>query len=159
MLKIIHAKKFHGVKYSLFCSICKLFLTVDGCKRNEHLKHSQRLVYYEVLGEPGITSCSRRLDNYLRGWELLQSSLHKPFFVCVNFSWLVSTVKLFFTVSHKIMASLPVKHCCQKDRQCWQQRKVNNVLYSEQQGDKNHINHALISNICSRNKMKSWLSL
>ena len=68
--------------------------------------------------------------------------------MCVNFSWLVSTVKLFFTVSHKIMASLPVKHCCQKDRQCWQQRKVNNVLYSEQQGDKNDINHALISNIC-----------
>ena len=39
-VKIIDVKKFRGVKFSQFCSICEMFLMVDGSKRNEHLKCS-----------------------------------------------------------------------------------------------------------------------
>ena len=39
-VKIIDVKKFHGVKFSQFCSIREIFLMVDGSKRDEHLKCS-----------------------------------------------------------------------------------------------------------------------
>ena len=63
MLKIIRVKNFCVVKFSRFCSIREIFLTVDDC--NIDLESSCRLVYYQVLGEPGIVCCSCRLDIYL----------------------------------------------------------------------------------------------
>ena len=41
------------------------FLTVDDCNIDERLESSWRLVYYQVLGGPGIACCSRRSDIYL----------------------------------------------------------------------------------------------
>ena len=67
----------HGVKFSLFRFIRDFFFfTVDGYNRDEHLEPSSRLVYYQVLGEPGIASCSRRLDIYLGRWGLPHTLIH-----------------------------------------------------------------------------------
>ena len=63
-LKIIHAKNFRVVKFSWFCSICEIFLTVADCSMDERLESSYRLVYYRVSGEPGIAGCSCRSDIY-----------------------------------------------------------------------------------------------
>ena len=48
-LKIIRLKKF-CVQFSRFCSICEIFLTVDGSNMDERLESSWRLVYYQVSG-------------------------------------------------------------------------------------------------------------
>ena len=46
------------------------FLIVNGYNMDQHLENSWCLVYYQVLGEPGIASCSRQLDVYLGGCGL-----------------------------------------------------------------------------------------
>ena len=53
-LKIIRVKNFGVDKFSRFRSIRKIFLTVNGYNLDEHLESSERLVYYQVTGEPGI---------------------------------------------------------------------------------------------------------
>ena len=57
MLKIICVKNFHVVKFSWSRSIRELFLTIKDCNMDERLESSWGLVYYQVSGEPGITSC------------------------------------------------------------------------------------------------------
>ena len=70
MLKIIRVKKFRVDKFLQFRSIREIFLTVNGYNVDEHLESSERLVYYQVTGEPGIAGCSRRSDIYLGGCGL-----------------------------------------------------------------------------------------
>ena len=65
-LKIICVKNFCADKFLLFCSIRKI-LTVNGYNMDEHLESSERLVYYQVTGEPGIAGCSRQSDIYILG--------------------------------------------------------------------------------------------
>ena len=89
-------KIFHDVKFSLLCSICEIFLTVDDCNMDKRLESSWQLVYYQVSGEPGIAGCSRRSDIYLR---VARASLfvdhRRVLFLHVKFLRLVSTMKLF----------------------------------------------------------------
>ena len=44
-LKIIHMKNFCVVKFSQFCLIREIFLTVDNCNMGKGLESSYRLVY------------------------------------------------------------------------------------------------------------------
>ena len=62
-LKIILEKNFRVVKFLRFCSIRDNFLTVADYNMDERVESSHCLVYYRVLGEPGIAGC-RRLDIY-----------------------------------------------------------------------------------------------
>ena len=55
------------INFCGFCSIRKNFLTVNGYNMDQHLESSERLVYYQVTGEPGIADCSRRSDIYILG--------------------------------------------------------------------------------------------
>ena len=57
MLQIICMKNFRGVKFSHFRSIREIFLMVDDYNMYMRLESSWRLVYYQVLGEPGIAGC------------------------------------------------------------------------------------------------------
>ena len=66
-LEIICLKNFRVDKFLLFCLIRKNFLTVNGYNMDEYLESSERLVYYQVTGEPGIAGCSRRSDIYILG--------------------------------------------------------------------------------------------
>ena len=75
-LKIIRVKNFHVVKFSRFCSIREIFLTVDYCNMDERLESSWGLVYYQVSGEPGITGCSCRSDIYLVECGLARKLIH-----------------------------------------------------------------------------------
>ena len=75
MLKIIHVKNFLVVKFSQFCSIREIFLTVADYNMDEHLESSYRLVYYLVSGEPGIAGCSCRSDIYPGECGLVHTSL------------------------------------------------------------------------------------
>ena len=75
VLKIIRVKIFHVIKFSRFRSIREIFLTVDDCSMDERLDSSWRLVYYQVLGEPGIAGCSRRTDIYIGECGLACASL------------------------------------------------------------------------------------
>ena len=74
-LKIIHMKNFRVIKFSQFCLIREIFLTVDGCDKDERLESSWHFVYYQVSGEPGIAGCSRRSDIYFGECGLVHASL------------------------------------------------------------------------------------
>ena len=67
-LKISCVKNFHGVKFLWFCSIREIFF--NGWRWGVPGVFLPFIVYHEVLGEPGIASCSHRLDIYLGGWGL-----------------------------------------------------------------------------------------
>ena len=67
-LKIICMKNFCGVKFSRFGLICEIFLTVED--RRVPWEFLEHLVYYQILGEPGIAGCSCRFDIYLGGVQL-----------------------------------------------------------------------------------------
>ena len=99
-LKIIHVKIFCVVKFSWFCSIREIFLTVDGCNIDKRLESSWRLVYYQVSGKRGIAGCSRRLDIYPGECGLGRANFFTVhlciiYILCVKFSRLDSTAKLF----------------------------------------------------------------
>ena len=69
------SENFRAIKFSRFCSIREILLTVDDCSMDERLESSWHLVYYQVSGEPGIVGCSRRSDIYLRECGLVRASL------------------------------------------------------------------------------------
>ena len=79
----------------------EIFLTVDCYNSDKRLERSERLVYNEVLGEPGIASCSHRSDIYMYlGGVDFRARLFIDhhcviLFSRVKFSRLVSTAKLF----------------------------------------------------------------
>ena len=73
-------------------------LAVDSYNIYKQLDHFQHLVYYQVLGEPGIAGCSRQSNIYLRVWICVHTySLIIAMHVCfshIKFFQLVSNVKL-----------------------------------------------------------------
>ena len=73
-LKIIRVKNFRVIKFSRFCSIHEIFLTVDDCNMDKCLESSWHLVYYQVSGEQGIPGCSGRSDIYLGECGLARAS-------------------------------------------------------------------------------------
>ena len=73
---MIRVKNFGVDKFSRFRSIRDIFLMVNGYNLDEHLESSERLVYYQVTGEPGIAGCSRRSDIYRGGVDFARTLTH-----------------------------------------------------------------------------------
>ena len=84
-------KNFRVIKFSRFCSIRKIFLTVDDCNMDECLESSWHLVYYQVSESQGWLAVV--IDwTFTSGSVDLRASLFTDhcrvilFFVCLIFA-------------------------------------------------------------------------